>query len=97
MRDFGVENAVLLCLLVQKIEQVLDGERQDLAAMRRGEDGLEQVVDELLQSSFGGKKTRQIHLGHHLGGAIDGVSDRICAAATAAGMRFVFAFARDIC
>ena len=98
MRDLRVVDAVFFRLFVEKVEQIFDGERQDLAAMRRREDRLEQVVDELLQSSLRGKKTRQVDFGDHLRRAIDGVGHRIGAASmTAAAVRPIFALPRDIC
>ena len=84
VRYFGIDDAVFFRLFVEIIEQIFDGERQDLAAMRRREDRLEEVVDKLLQSSLRGKKTRQVDFGDHLGRAIDGVGDRIGAASAAA-------------
>ena len=50
--DVRVVDAVLVRLLVQKVEHVLDGQGQGRPAVRRAEDGLEQVVHELLQRAL---------------------------------------------
>ena len=50
-----VVDGVFVGLLVQEVEHVLDGERQRAASVGRAEDGLEQVVHELLQRTL---KTR---------------------------------------
>ena len=50
--DVRVVDAVLVRLLVQKVEHVLDGQGQGRAAVCRAEDGLEQVVHELLQRAL---------------------------------------------
>ena len=43
---------VLVSLLIQKVEHVLDGQRQGRAAVSCAEDGLKQVVHELLQRAL---------------------------------------------
>ena len=57
-------------LIVQKIKHVLDGEGQRRAAVRRAEDGLEQIVHELLQGALGGQQARQVDLRDHLVAAL---------------------------
>ena len=47
-----VVDAVLVRLLVQEVKHVLDGERQGAAAVGRAEDGLKEVVHELLQRAL---------------------------------------------
>ena len=47
-----IMDLVLVGLLVQEVEHVLDGQRQGRAAVCRAEDGLEQVVHELLQRAL---------------------------------------------
>lgn len=48
----GVMNAMLVRLLVQEVEHVLDGQGQGGAPVCRAEDGLEEVVHELLQGAL---------------------------------------------
>lgn len=52
MAHVRVVDLVLVGLLIQKVEHVLDGQRQGRAAVRRAEDGLKQVVHELLQRAL---------------------------------------------
>lgn len=41
-------DGVFVGLLVQKVEHVLDGQRQRASSVRRAEDGLKQVIHKLL-------------------------------------------------
>ena len=50
--DVGVMDAVLVSLLIQKVEHVLDGQGQGGAPVRRAEDGLKKVIHELLQRAL---------------------------------------------
>lgn len=43
---------VFVCLLIQEVKHVLDGERQGTSSVRRAEDGLEQVIHELLERTL---------------------------------------------
>lgn len=58
--DVRVVNAVLIGLLVQEVKHVLDGQGQGRAAVCRAEDGLEEVVHELLQRALG-QEAAQVH------------------------------------
>ena len=49
MDGFGVNDPVVSCLVIQKVEEVLDGQR-DRAA--RTEDHLEQIIHKLLECSL---------------------------------------------
>ena len=53
-----VVDLVLVGLLVQEVEHVLDGQRQGRAPVRRAEDGLEEVVHELLQRALWGGRAQ---------------------------------------
>lgn len=46
---------VFVCLLVQEVKHVLDGERQGTSSVRGAEDGLEQVVHKLLERALSGR------------------------------------------
>lgn len=48
-----VVNAMLISLLIQEVKHVLDGQGQGRAAVRGAEDGLKEVVHELLQRALG--------------------------------------------
>lgn len=52
MPDVGVVDVVFVGLLIQEIKHILDGQRQGAASMGGAEDGLEQVVHKLLQSTL---------------------------------------------
>lgn len=43
---------MFVCLLVQEVKHVLDGERQGAPSVRCAEDGLKQVVHELLERAL---------------------------------------------
>jgi hypothetical protein len=64
--------------------------------MRRREDRLEEIVDELLESPFRGKQAREIDFGNHLGGPIHSICDRIGTTPTTSSTRPSAALARDI-
>ena len=50
--DVRVVDAVLVRLLIQEVKHVLDRQGQGGAAVRRAEDGLEEVVHKLLQCAL---------------------------------------------
>lgn len=63
----------LVCLLVQKVEHVLDGQGEGAAAMSRAEHRLEQVIHKLLQCALIMQQTqravrmlRSTQQAHHL-------------------------------
>ncbi len=60
VHHFRVVDAVQQRLVVQEVEHVLDGERERRAAVRRAEDGLEQVVHVLLQRTLGKQRLRSV-------------------------------------
>ena len=62
----GCSNSYFTDLVVKEVEQVFDGQRQRGAAMRRAEDRLEEVVDELLERALRGQEPRQVDLRDHL-------------------------------
>lgn len=43
---------VFVCLLVQEVKHVLDGERQSAASVRCAEDGLKQVIHKFLERTL---------------------------------------------
>lgn len=45
-------NAVPVCLLIQEIKHVLDGQGESAAPVHSAEQGLKQVVHELLQGAL---------------------------------------------
>lgn len=47
---------MFVCLLIQEVKHVLDGEGQGASPVRRAEDGLEQVIHELLERSLNRRK-----------------------------------------
>lgn len=49
-----VVDAVSVCLLIQEIKHVLDGQGESAAPVHSAEQGLKQVVHELLQGALGG-------------------------------------------
>lgn len=55
----GVVDAVLICLLIQEIEHVLDGQRERAAAVHGAEQRLKQVVHEFLQRTLMGAATEK--------------------------------------
>lgn len=48
-----VVDAVSVCLLIQEVKHVLDGQGESAAPVHRAEQGLEQVIHELLQGALG--------------------------------------------
>lgn len=52
MSDVRVVDAMLVCLLVQEVEHVFDGEWERAASIRRAEERLEQIVHKLLQRAL---------------------------------------------
>lgn len=56
----GVVDAVLICLLIQEIEHILDGQRERAAAVHRAEQRLKQVVHEFLQRSLMGAASEKV-------------------------------------
>ena len=52
VRDVWVDDGVVQCQVVEEVEHVLDGGRQDTTALGRAEDRLQQVVDVLLQCAL---------------------------------------------
>ena len=56
MNHFTIGDPVLQGLVVQEVEQILDGQRQGRAPVGRAEDRLEQVVDKLLHRALGGEQ-----------------------------------------
>lgn len=53
-------DAVLICLLIQEIEHILDGERERAAAVHGAEQRLKQVVHEFLQRTLMGAATEKV-------------------------------------
>lgn len=58
-----VVDAVLICLLVQEIEHVLDGQRERAAAVHGAEQRLKQVVHKLLQRTLKGAAASKVKEG----------------------------------
>lgn len=52
MPDVRVVDAMLVCLLIQEVEHVFDGEWKSTAPIHRAEECLEQIIHELLQSAL---------------------------------------------
>lgn len=55
-----VVDAVLICLLIQEIEHVLDGQRERAAAVHGAEQRLKQVVHKLLQRTLKGAAASKV-------------------------------------
>jgi len=53
-------DAVLICLLIQEIEHVLDGQGERAAAVHGAEQRLEQVVHKFLQRALMGAATEKV-------------------------------------
>lgn len=58
-----VVDAVLICLLIQEIEHVLDGQRERAAAVHGAEQCLKQVVHKLLQRTLKGAAASKVKEG----------------------------------
>lgn len=58
-----VVDAVLICLLIQEIEHVLDGQRERAAAVHGAEQRLKQVVHKLLQRTLKGAAASKVKEG----------------------------------
>lgn len=65
VHDLRIGDLMVQRLVVQKVEHVLDGQRQGRAPVRCAEYRLEQIVDELLQRALRGQQPRQVDLRHH--------------------------------
>jgi len=61
VHDVWIDNAVLQSQIIEKIEHVFDGNRQDTAAVHRAEYRLEQAVDVLLQGALRKSTKREIN------------------------------------
>lgn len=55
-----VMDAVLICLLIQEIKHILDGQRQRAAAVHGAEQRLKQVVHKFLQRTLMGAATEKV-------------------------------------
>lgn len=62
-------DAVLICLLIQEIEHVLDGERERAATVHGAEQRLEQVIHKLLQRTLTGAAREEVTGGMGSGGS----------------------------
>lgn len=51
----GVVDVVLVCLLIQEIKHVLDGQGEGTATVSSAEDGLKEVVHEFLEGALVGE------------------------------------------
>lgn len=51
----GVVDVVLVCLLIQEIKHVLDGQGEGTATVGSAEDGLKEVIHEFLQGALVGE------------------------------------------
>lgn len=67
VEHFGIGDVVLAGALVEEIKEPLDGRRQVFVD---GQDGAEEVDDELLDRALGGQEAREEDLGYRLGRTI---------------------------
>lgn len=62
-----VVDAVSVCLLIQEIEHVLDGQGERAAPVHSAEQGLKQVIHELLQGALGEGRWERVRWGRGAG------------------------------
>lgn len=85
MADMWVVDTVLISLLIQEVKHVFDGQGQGRAAVCCAEDGLKQVVHELLQRALGRGGTGSHRAPHR--SAAGGF--RVCLAARGRGEQYI--------
>lgn len=65
-----VSDSMVQGLVIQEIKHILDRQRKGGAPIGCAEDGLKEVIHELLQGAFGGEETGQIDLRDHFAAAV---------------------------